>query len=58
MRSRARQMAGVLGVDAIEDVDALLEEQGVEREAGEAKTLPLQPNRGAEAATRYERGHR
>ncbi|MBX7501773.1 tetratricopeptide repeat protein [Qipengyuania sp. YG27] len=32
LRSRARQMAGVLGVDAIEDVDALLEEQGVERE--------------------------
>ena len=29
LRSRARQMAGVLGVDAIEDVDALLEEQGV-----------------------------
>ena len=37
VRSRARQMAGVLGVDAIVDVDALLEEQGVEREeaAGE-----------------------
>lgn len=37
IRSRARQMAGVLGVDAIEDVDALLEEQGVERDeaAGE-----------------------
>ena len=30
-------MAGVLGVDAIEDVDALLEEQGVEREAGEGE---------------------
>ncbi|RDC60401.1 hypothetical protein HME9302_01608 [Alteripontixanthobacter maritimus] len=29
LRSRARQLAGVLGVDAIEDVDALLEEQGV-----------------------------
>lgn len=27
LRSRARQMAGLLGVDAIEDVDALLEEQ-------------------------------
>jgi len=37
LRSRARQMAGVLGVDAIEDVDALLEEQGVEREAGEGE---------------------
>ncbi|MEX0341164.1 MAG: tetratricopeptide repeat protein, partial [Erythrobacter sp.] len=35
IRSRARQMAGVLGVDAIQDVDALLEEQGIERdEAG------------------------
>nr|WP_247718096.1 tetratricopeptide repeat protein [Qipengyuania proteolytica] len=29
IRSRARQMAGVLGVDAIEDVDAVLEEQGL-----------------------------
>lgn len=29
LRSRSRQMAGVLGVDAIEDVDALLEAQGV-----------------------------
>ena len=29
LRSRARQMAGVLGVDAIVDVDAVLEEQGV-----------------------------
>ncbi|WP_197458142.1 MULTISPECIES: tetratricopeptide repeat protein [unclassified Erythrobacter] len=33
VRSRARQMAGVLGVDAIEDVEALLAEQGVERES-------------------------
>ena len=32
VRSRARQMAGVLGVDAIEDVDAVLEEQGVQRD--------------------------
>ncbi len=32
LRSRARQMAGVLGVDAIADVDALLEKQGVDRE--------------------------
>lgn len=31
LRSRARQMAGLLGVDAIEDVDAFLEEQ---RQAG------------------------
>ncbi len=37
IRSRARQMAGVLGVDAIEDVDALLEEQGVQREAAEGE---------------------
>lgn len=29
LRSRSRQMAGLLGVDAIEDVDKLLEEQGV-----------------------------
>ncbi len=32
LRSRARQMAGVLGVDAVKDVDALLNEQGVTRE--------------------------
>lgn len=30
LRSRARQMAGLLGVDAIEDVDELLEGQGIE----------------------------
>ena len=29
LKSRARQMAGVLGIDAIEDIDALLEQQGV-----------------------------
>jgi len=29
LRSRARQMAGLLGVDAIEDVDQLLEDEGV-----------------------------
>jgi hypothetical protein len=29
LRSRARQMAGLLGVDAIEDVDQLLENEGV-----------------------------
>ena len=33
LRSRARQMAGVLGVDAIEDVDALLREQGLDQDA-------------------------
>ncbi|NVE94494.1 tetratricopeptide repeat protein [Altererythrobacter lutimaris] len=38
LRARARQLAGLLGVDAIEDVDELLEEQGItrsgERDAG------------------------
>lgn len=29
LRSRARQMAGLLGVDAIDDVDQLLEDEGV-----------------------------
>jgi hypothetical protein len=29
IRSRARQMSGMLGVDAIDDVDELLEEQGI-----------------------------
>lgn len=29
LRTRARQMAGLLGVDAIEDVDKLLEDEGV-----------------------------
>ncbi len=33
LRSRSRQMAGILGVDAIADVDALLEQQGIDREA-------------------------
>ena len=33
LKSRARQMAGVLGVDAIEDVDALLKEQGLDNDA-------------------------
>lgn len=34
LRTRARQMAGLLGVDAIEDVDKLLEEEGIDPEAG------------------------
>ncbi len=34
VRARARQMAGVLGVDAIEDVEAVLEAQGVDTEVG------------------------
>ena len=33
IRSRARQMAGVLGVDAIVDAEKLLEEQGVDTDA-------------------------
>ena len=33
LKSRARQMAGVLGIDAIENIDELLEEQGVTAEA-------------------------
>lgn len=33
LKSRARQMAGVLGVDAIEDVDAVLKEQGIGNDA-------------------------
>lgn len=41
LRSRSRQMAGVLGVDAIEDVDALLEAQGVgQAPAGDAPGAP------------------
>ena len=36
LRSRARQMASVLGVDAIEDVDALLEEQSIDTDGEEA----------------------
>lgn len=32
LRSRARQMAGMLGVDAIDDVQQLLEDQGIEPE--------------------------
>ena len=35
LRSRSRQMAGVLGVDAIVDVDSLLEQQGVTQQVGE-----------------------
>ena len=42
IRSRARQMAGVLGVDAIEDVDALLEEQGIEREDAEGESAAVE----------------
>ncbi|WP_328705873.1 tetratricopeptide repeat protein [Erythrobacter rubeus] len=34
LRTRARQMAGLLGVDAIEDVEQLLEDEGVNAEQG------------------------
>ncbi|MBV7259572.1 tetratricopeptide repeat protein [Erythrobacter sp. WH158] len=34
LRARARQMAGLLGIDAVEDVDKLLEDQGIDPEAG------------------------
>ncbi|MFA6218552.1 MAG: tetratricopeptide repeat protein [Erythrobacter sp.] len=37
LRSRSRQLAGVLGVDAIEDVDKLLEEQGVNEEPADGE---------------------
>ena len=40
LRSRSRQMAGILGVDAIEDVDAVLEEQA--GAAGGPAQLPPQ----------------
>jgi len=33
LRSRARQMAGQLGIDAIDDVNKLLEDQGIEPES-------------------------
>ena len=37
LRSRARQMAGLLGVDAIEDVEQLLEDEGVVSADGAAQ---------------------
>lgn len=40
LRARSRQMAGLLGVDAIEDVDELLEEQGVATAGAEADANP------------------
>lgn len=42
LRSRARQMAGLLGVDAVEDVDKLLEDQGIDPEAGLGPQAPPQ----------------
>lgn len=40
MRSRARQMAGLLGVDSIEDVDELMDELTVPSEAPEGAAPP------------------
>lgn len=40
LRSRARQMAGLLGRDAIEDVDATLAEMGEDQQAGGASAPP------------------
>ncbi len=40
LRSRARQMAGLLGVDAIEDVDKLLEAEGVVASGGNGGAAP------------------
>ncbi|MEP5937428.1 MAG: tetratricopeptide repeat protein [Erythrobacter sp.] len=40
LRGRSRQMAGLLGVDAIEDVDELLEDQGVPTAGAEANANP------------------
>ena len=36
LRSRARQMAGLMGVDAVVDVDKLLRDQGVVASGGDA----------------------
>lgn len=41
IRSRARQMAGLLGVDAIEDVDKLLESQGL-GQSDNSQTAPAE----------------
>ncbi|RZV34099.1 MAG: tetratricopeptide repeat protein [Sphingomonadaceae bacterium] len=42
IRSRARQMAGVLGVDAIEDVDKVLEEAGANTGASMTSGAPAE----------------
>lgn len=42
LRSRARQMAGLLGVDAIEDVEQLLEDEGVIPAQGAVPVAPQQ----------------
>ncbi len=43
LRSRARQMAGLLGVDAIEDVEQLLQDEGVIPADGAAQAGPTGP---------------
>lgn len=43
LRSRARQMAGLLGVDAVEDVDELLEQEGIDPEEGLGPQAGLPP---------------
>lgn len=43
LRSRARQMAGLLGVDAIEDVEQLLEDEGVTSPDGEGGVAGAAP---------------
>ncbi len=45
LRSRARQMAGLLGIDAVQDVEKLLEDEGVSPAA-----LPVQGQPTADAA--------
>ena len=48
LRSRARQVAGLLGVDAIEDVDTLLKEQGITNGASAAPAAAGAPAAAAE----------
>ncbi|MEM6476312.1 MAG: hypothetical protein AAF687_09115 [Pseudomonadota bacterium] len=43
LRSRARQMAGLLGVDAIEDVEKLLEDEGVISPDGDGEAAGAAP---------------
>lgn len=42
LRSRARQMAGLLGVDAIENVDEVLEQTQAQGDAAAAQALPAE----------------
>ena len=43
IRSRSRQMAGLLGIDAIEDVEQLLEDEGVDVSEGNGATTAMPP---------------